>query len=237
MALIKFTKNYRDLSTDRGYQFEFFCDKCGNGYQSKFVSSITGIAGSALKAAGSFFGGLLGRAAYSADEVKRMAQGKGRDDAFEKAIEEAKGFFKQCTRCGLWVCPEVCWNKDKGLCANCAPKLHEEIAAAQAEAQVEQVKTKLASENLIKDVDVVSPATVRCPNCDAQVKAGKFCPDCGAKLNPTVECPKCGTQVEAGNRFCPECGDKVQAGPSKCKCGQEVAPGTKFCPNCGNKIA
>jgi len=32
MAMIKFTANYEDLSTDRGYQFKFLCDKCGNGY-------------------------------------------------------------------------------------------------------------------------------------------------------------------------------------------------------------
>jgi hypothetical protein len=31
MALIQFTRNYQDLSTDQGYQFEFSCDRCGNG--------------------------------------------------------------------------------------------------------------------------------------------------------------------------------------------------------------
>ena len=29
---IEFVQNYTDLSTDKGYQFKFFCDKCGNGY-------------------------------------------------------------------------------------------------------------------------------------------------------------------------------------------------------------
>lgn len=28
MALIQFTRNHSDHSTDRGYQFEFFCDRC-----------------------------------------------------------------------------------------------------------------------------------------------------------------------------------------------------------------
>ena len=36
MALIQFTKNHSDHSTDRGFQFEFFCDKCGNGYMTRF---------------------------------------------------------------------------------------------------------------------------------------------------------------------------------------------------------
>ena len=31
-----FTRNYNDLSTESGFQFEFFCDCCGNGYKSTF---------------------------------------------------------------------------------------------------------------------------------------------------------------------------------------------------------
>ena len=51
MALIQFTKNHSDHSTDKGYQFEFFCDRCGNGFMTAFKPSITGYAGSALRAA------------------------------------------------------------------------------------------------------------------------------------------------------------------------------------------
>lgn len=35
---IHFTKNYSDLSTNQGFQFEFFCDKCGSGFRTKFKS-------------------------------------------------------------------------------------------------------------------------------------------------------------------------------------------------------
>ncbi len=42
MALIRFTANYQDLSTDRGFQFKFMCDKCNNGYMTRFQTSITG---------------------------------------------------------------------------------------------------------------------------------------------------------------------------------------------------
>ena len=31
MSLIQFTENYQDLSTDTGFQFDFKCDRCGNG--------------------------------------------------------------------------------------------------------------------------------------------------------------------------------------------------------------
>jgi rRNA maturation endonuclease Nob1 len=40
MALIQFVENYDDLSTDRGFQFKFYCDKCRNGYMSGFQASI-----------------------------------------------------------------------------------------------------------------------------------------------------------------------------------------------------
>ena len=35
MALIQFTKNHSDHSTDKGYQFEFFCDRCGTGFMTR----------------------------------------------------------------------------------------------------------------------------------------------------------------------------------------------------------
>ena len=31
MANIPFTSNYTDRSSQRGYQFQFYCNKCGNG--------------------------------------------------------------------------------------------------------------------------------------------------------------------------------------------------------------
>lgn len=44
MALIQFTRNHTDHSTDKGFQFEFFCDRCGNGFMSEFKTSATGMA-------------------------------------------------------------------------------------------------------------------------------------------------------------------------------------------------
>ena len=46
MALIQFVQNYQDLSTDRGFQFKFHCDKCGNGYMTRFQTSTFGVAAS-----------------------------------------------------------------------------------------------------------------------------------------------------------------------------------------------
>ena len=58
MTLIQFTRNHSDHSTDKGYQFKFFCEKCGSGYMSSFKPSAIGMASSALQAAGNIFGGL-----------------------------------------------------------------------------------------------------------------------------------------------------------------------------------
>src|SRR5512143_459464 len=98
MALIQFTRNHTDHSTDKGYQFEYFCDRCGNGFMSEFKASAVGMAGSALRAAGSIFGGILGSASHGAYEIERAIQGPGHDKAFREAIDEVKPNFRQCPK-------------------------------------------------------------------------------------------------------------------------------------------
>src|SRR5258706_15786071 len=138
MAVIEFTGNYQDLSTDKGYQFKFFCEKCGNGYMSSFKTSTMGMAASAVEVAGSLFGGIFGRAASGAYEVQRAVGGAAHDAAIEEAVAEIAPLFKQCTRCGHWVCEPVCFNRKAQLCETGAPDLQEELAAAQAVAAKDQ---------------------------------------------------------------------------------------------------
>ncbi len=237
MTLISFTENHQDLSTDRGYQFKFLCDHCQNGFLTGFQTSVTGTAGGLLRAAGSMFGGVFGSAAQGAFEVQRVVGGKAHDDAFRTAVEEAKGHFKQCTRCGKWVCPENCWNARRGLCKQCAPDLEEERAAAQAQATKDQIWQKASATDYAGKVDMVSEAAVLCPHCGARTEGGKFCPACGGQVQVRIKCPQCGAEAQEGTKFCPECGGKMQAGPPKCpQCGVEAQPGVKFCPDCGAKI-
>src|SRR5215471_9951256 len=103
MALIQFVHNYDDLSTDRGYQFKFHCDKCGNGYMSSFQPSVVGTAGSLLRVAGDIFGGWMSSAGNSTYELQRAVGGKAHDSALSTAVQEGKKYFRQCTRCGKWV--------------------------------------------------------------------------------------------------------------------------------------
>lgn len=212
MAMIQFVANYDDLSTDRGFQFKFYCDKCGNGYMSQFQTSMTNVAGDLLRAAGNLFGGMLGRVGDSTYEIQRMVGGKAHDEALEKAVIEGKQHFHQCSRCGKWVCPEVCWNADRGLCEGCAPDEREEIAAAQAQATSEQIHAKARETNLTAHVDMTKKATAAekvCAQCGATSKGGKFCAECGASFTSKITCKNCGAENEAKSPFCPECGNKM----------------------------
>ena len=44
-GMVFLTGNYQDRSTNDGYQFEFYCRRCGNGYSSSFQHSVTGFGG------------------------------------------------------------------------------------------------------------------------------------------------------------------------------------------------
>ncbi|HKC23946.1 MAG TPA: zinc ribbon domain-containing protein, partial [Thermoanaerobaculia bacterium] len=168
MAVIEFTGNYQDLSTDKGYQFKFFCEKCGNGYMSSFKTSTMGMAASAVEVAGSLFGGIFGRAASGAYEVQRAVGGPAHDAALKAAVAEVKPLFRQCTRCGNWICEPICFNKKAQLCEACAPDLDEEMAVAQAEAAREQVHEKARTVDWMKQRDVATVTGALCPACGAK---------------------------------------------------------------------
>ena len=209
MSLIQFTRNHTDHSTDKGYQFEFFCDRCGNGFMTEFKPSMAGMAGSALRAASGLFGGILGSAGNTAYEIERAVQGPGHDKAFRESVEETKPNFRQCPKCTHWVCQASCWNAKRMLCYECAPDIETEMASAQVLETVEQLKTNIHNQNMIAGLDTASDAAALCPSCGARTQGAKFCPECGKPLRPKNECTKCGTKFEAGTKFCPECGNKV----------------------------
>jgi hypothetical protein len=206
MATIEFTGNYDDLSTDKGCQFKFYCEKCHNGYMSSFNSSKLGIAASAMEVAGGLFGGIFGRVADSAYQVQRAIGGPVHDSALREAVAEIKPMFKQCARCGHWVCEPVCFNKKAQLCQVCAPDLDEEIASAQAEAARDQVHEKAREVDWTKGHDLSAVGGAVCKACGAKLTGGKFCGECGAPVSQKKHCVGCGAEVEGNPKFCPECG-------------------------------
>ena len=196
-TLIQFVANHDDLSTDKGFQFKFHCDRCRNGYMSRFQPNAIGIAGSLLQAASSLFGG-LGGAENAAYHIQRAVGGKAHDEALETAVAEGKQHFKQCTRCGHWVCPDACWNHSAGLCEDCAPDEQEELRAQQAQAAREQIRTKTRAQDYTQNLDFLNrDALLQCPNCQTKLAPGqKFCPSCGTP-NPAAK-PRTGSAPAAG---------------------------------------
>lgn len=213
MGSIAFTRNYHDHSNDTGYQFEFFCDKCGNGHRSSFQASALGVGAKLAKGLGSLFGGGGGglwAAGQASEYMKDGLRGPQWDAAFQKAIDEIRPKFHQCTRCGNWVCPEVCWNEARQLCEACAPDLAEEAAAAQAQISAHQARTKMEQVDQIPDFDPKAQMLSQCPHCKSRLQAGaKFCAGCGKPVAGPAQkqfCTGCGAQLAAGARFCGGCG-------------------------------
>jgi hypothetical protein len=205
---IEFTNNYNDLSTERGFQWEFNCERCGNGYRSKFRASATGLMTEALDVAGGLLGGVFGSAADVGDRIHSAAWERAHDEAFHKASAEVRDHFMQCPRCNNWVCRQRCWNESRGLCFECAPDLGVQAASAQAEAMSEQAVEEVRSRKYrVKDQVTGDDLRAGCPECGATVKAGaKFCPECGSAIKQKRFCTECGSPLEAAVKFCPECG-------------------------------
>jgi len=205
---IEFTDNYNDLSTDRGFQWEFYCERCGNGYRSKFHPSTTGIVSEALDLASGLLGGIFGPAAEVGDRVHSAAWERAHDEAFAEAIKEVRGYFVQCPGCNEWVCRERCWNASRGLCFDCAPDVAVTAASAQAQAIAEQAEEAVRSRQYkVKKYVAGDRLRAACPKCGAAIKPGaKFCGQCGAPLGQRRFCTQCGTPLDANVKFCPQCG-------------------------------
>jgi hypothetical protein len=211
---IEFTKNYTDLSTEQGFQFEFYCDRCGSGYRTKFKPSVLGSVTGAMDTASSLLGGIFGKAADLSERARSASWEKEHDQAFVAAMQELRPDFVQCPRCQSWVCRKNCWNNQKGLCKQCAPDMGVEMAAAQASRTVEEVwaHSQMAEEDreMLQEKSWRKGVRATCPNCNAPLaNNAKFCPECGTKIDAQAQCAKCGAKLAPNAKFCAECGAKV----------------------------
>ncbi|MBL8149911.1 MAG: zinc ribbon domain-containing protein [Blastocatellia bacterium] len=212
MTMIRFTANHDDISNSNGFQFKFYCDKCHNGYQTRFQPMTGNTVSGILRSAESFLGGIFGQAANSIDRLQDTFKSSAHDTAFGNAVEEAQQYFKQCTRCGKWVCPQICWNPQHGLCKDCAPQFQEERSAAQAQGARHQLhnmahwQVPLASAS---DLQNNAPAT--CPNCNSPNTGGRFCSECGAAVQEQKSCPGCNKMLQFRAKYCPDCGTRIPA--------------------------
>jgi hypothetical protein len=209
--MVPFTNNYTDRSTEDGYQFEFFCQRCGNGYASTFEKTVAGFGGRLLSMGGGLLGGSVGD---TVEELGRdagsMQTGTAHEKHFAKAVAQIQPYFGQCHRCGQWVCGNVCWNTQFGLCATCAPRLDQEVAGMQAAAQVNQLNDRIQQVDWTRGVQYQEQATGLCASCRGESGGGRFCQHCGAPQASAPEarrfCGGCGTQIAPGVMFCTHCG-------------------------------
>src|SRR3954454_23099829 len=124
-ALIPFTGNHTDVSTYEGYQFEFHCQRCGNGYRSAFRHSVTGFGGRLAALGGGVLGGGVGsrvpEGRVLAQWARSSTRGSTNDKRLLEASEDVAGHFVQCRGCAEWVCRDVCWDGRAGCCTRCVP--------------------------------------------------------------------------------------------------------------------
>jgi hypothetical protein len=219
LTLRSFTDNFEDNSTEAGFQFTFFCEKCREGYKTKFIESKTykkaglfrGI-GDAFSTVSSILGqGSLGsNVERGSDILSRRYQGmtpdwhKEHDATFELAQNEAKEHFHRCPKCTKWFC-ENDWNEQEGLCIDCAPRVNVEVAAARAKKMADDIRDK-ASTTQVFSGNIESKQTL-CPACGKPAGEGKFCNNCGTTLG-LLKCSKCGANSQVGTRFCGGCGTR-----------------------------
>ncbi|OJU47066.1 MAG: zinc ribbon domain-containing protein [Microbacterium sp. 69-7] len=205
--LVPFTDNFNDLSNADGYQFEFRCERCGNGYRSAFRRDPRAAGQKLARGLGNLFGGSLYEISSVADRLlDRGTISPAKDEALRAATAEIAPRFHQCRACSDWGCGDVCWNDAVGQCVRCSPIATEELAQLQAEARRRQMQERLETVDLLGGMDLKTQAQPRCAACGAQSHGGKFCGECGSPLAIAAACRGCATDNPTGAKFCAECG-------------------------------
>jgi membrane protease subunit (stomatin/prohibitin family) len=206
MPEIHFTDNFHDHSTDSGFQFEFYCERCHDAWRSPFDRYAAGTVEGVLGAADSIFGGIFGRARDMMGQVRGAGWSKARDEALRAATAKASQHFHRCPRCSNHHC-DKCWNEDEGTCITCVPRLDAELASIRGEAKIAKAREAAYTRATVSDADLEA-RVVSCRACGAAVGRAKFCPECGTSVSLTRSCKSCGADVPSSSKFCPECGAK-----------------------------
>ncbi|KQW50003.1 MULTISPECIES: zinc ribbon domain-containing protein [unclassified Roseateles] len=180
--------NYRDISTSMsdvsaGFQFEFFCEKCGESSRSAFKPYRKGqITGWLSRFAFMFHD--LSKASRATGAFAEAGGSGAKGDALAEAMAAAAPLYERCTGCRKWTGRE-CWNSSSGTCKDCAGKSSAGSAAYGAS----------------------SSTATACPNCQTASEGGRFCHECGFDMASTHKsCPACGVTLSRQARFCTDCG-------------------------------
>ncbi|MEO5881177.1 MAG: zinc ribbon domain-containing protein [Caldimonas sp.] len=194
--------NYRDISpplgdVGAGFQFEFFCESCGDTWKTPFKPYRAGQATGVFRRFGYLFNEFakisvvseyiyrLGRAGGTSIEA---TGGKAKAAALEEAHALAAQRYDKCENCRTMVCAN-CYDEATRRCLKCD----------RAEGVGAQAGTSASA-------SASASATV-CPNCQTPSQGGRFCHECGFDMASTHKsCPSCSATMSRQARFCTDCG-------------------------------
>jgi hypothetical protein len=170
--VVPFTDRVSDLSDSDSYQFEFFCERCGNGYRSDEKTDVKQKGKGILRAATGLLGSVVPQLYQVSDTLSydRGNSSKEKNKAFDEAVEAVQAEFAECGTCGDWVCRAVCWDEAAGRCARCASAV---TACPSCGAAVD-------GGNFCPACGTKLPTTSNCSKCGTELKPdAKFCSECG----------------------------------------------------------
>jgi hypothetical protein len=255
MAHIEFADNIEDLSSVTDYVFNFLCNRCKNGYQSNPVPTNLGMAGSVLKVATGLFN-KHAATGVSGGKVQKLLSGPSWERALADAANKTRPCFIHCAQCDTWVCRDMCWNPDEGVCKSCAPipgedearaeklmprewktlrELEEREARAEKKPESEtQEPSAPPSNGVAKNGATVSNGASVSNGARADASAAIPLQPIPAAESGPAACPTCGAAA-AGGKFCSECGANLKPKTHCTECGSRLSPSAKFCAECGAK--
>jgi len=181
-------KNYRDVSTSSsdvsaGFQFEFFCEICGETSRSAFQPYRKGqLTGWLTRFAFMFTD--LHKASRATGTFADAGANSAKAEALAEAQASARRIYQRCDTCHKWVCGD-CWSESAGQCKDCTAKASGGYSGGNAG----------------------SDSGAACPNCQTPSQGGRFCHECGFDMASTHKsCPGCGSTMPRSARFCTDCG-------------------------------
>ena len=206
MANIPFTSNYTDLSSQRGFQFKFFCEQVR---QRVHVH----VQGQPARHSG-------GRG-----ECRRIPAGRdlrpGRADRRRAAVDDGRPPARRRARCGRQgdqpALQAVHPLRQMGVRAGLLEQ--EDGTVRDLRAGPERGDRRGAGDRgqgpgaregarggLHRPAGPGPGRGCPLPQLRGQDAGGKFCPECGTPISPKRKCASCGAEASGTPKFCPECG-------------------------------
>ena len=190
--------NYRDISpplgdVGAGFQFEFFCESCGDTWKTPFKPYRAGQANGIFRRFGYLFNEFAKISVIS--EIDLSPRPGGRHVDRGDRLEGKGGGARGGAGARGAALREVQQLPDDGL----------RQLLRRGDPALRQVRSRpgrrLAERHLGERL-----ATV-CPNCQTPSQGGRFCHECGFDMASTHKsCPACSATMPRQARFCTDCG-------------------------------